>query len=282
MSQTILHAAFNSSFEISYKNEKALYQMPPHTHNAIEIYLNLSDIPHAVIGTYALPLQKNTLLVIPSYCVHQLYPTRDIAYERYVLTINTSWLDAALGTSDIESCKYLKSSDSPLIIPISTKQLNQLSQVFDQLQNDNERGMFVRLSHFFETMELINQIAVPHSRQASDYINKHVYGTARTVSEMIDYIHVHLFEKIRIQDIADYFYLNPDYVSRIFRKYTNTTIGNYITIQRMSHARQLLREGNTISQVQQKTGYESYEHFFRTFKKTVGCTPKEYRETFRR
>lgn len=86
-----------------------------------------------------------------------------------------------------------------------------------------------------------------------------------------------MYENIKIRDLADRFFLSPDHIAKTFKKYTNTPIGNYITIQRITKAKQLLREGNTVTETQQQTGYSSYEHFFRTFKKTAGISPREYR-----
>ena len=97
-----------------------------------------------------------------------------------------------------------------------------------------------------------------------EIFRKNMSGTSRTVSEMIDYINVHLYENITIEDIASQFYLNHDYAARIFKKHINTTIKQFITIQRMTKAQQLLLEGETITETQINTGYGSYEHFFRT------------------
>src|SRR5699024_339329 len=110
--------------------------------------------------------------------------------------------------------------------------------------------------------------------------SKHLSGTAKTVSEIVDYINSHFCENLTVKEIADHFYLNHDYIARIFKRHVNTTIKNFITIQRITKAQQLLLEGNTITQTQVKTGYTSYEHFFRTFKKITGRTPKEYQKQY--
>ena len=278
MPEPILHSRFNQTFEISYKNEKALYQMPPHTHNAIEIYLNLSPIPRALIGGNVLSLLPKTLLILPSYCVHQLMPTEDAPYERYVLTIHADWLDPVIGGGNHSDFQYLKNPNAPLIIPLSDEVLAGLCQNLDNLLQCRASAPLAQLSCFFSAMQQIDSIARPYIQKGTGNIRQTISGNARVVSEMLDYIHEHVYENLKISQIANAFFLNPDYAARLFKKYTNTTIGNYITIQRMTRARQLLREGCSVSQVQQLTGYESYENFFRTFKKAVGCTPKEYRE----
>ena len=79
-----------------------------------------------------------------------------------------------------------------------------------------------------------------------------------------------------MEEIAEHLLLNHDYVSRIFKKYMNTTIKQFITIQRITKAKQFLLEGKSVAETQAILGYGSYEHFFRTFKKVTGMTPKEF------
>ena len=97
------------------------------------------------------------------------------------------------------------------------------------------------------------------------------------VSDIIRYLNEHTDRNVTLQELSGHFYLNPDYISRIFKKHTNSTVGNYITLQKMARAKQLLLEGYTITQVQIMTGYSSYAHFSRTFRKQTGMTPGAYR-----
>ena len=115
-----------------------------------------------------------------------------------------------------------------------------------------------------------------YTHAENDEVEKRVTGTQQTVNQIIKYINAHLVENLHLTDIAEKFYLTPNHISRIFKKHTNTQISNYIILQRMTKAKQLFREGFTVAEAQIATGYSSYEHFFRTFKKNVGMTPKEY------
>lgn len=278
MADNIRYSYFNNKFDIVHRNEKATYPMPPHTHNAIEIYLNLSELPNALLGSTLMPVNADVLLIIPSYCIHQFTQEAHLAYERYILTINTSWLDNIFDAETEAKYSYLKDTKNPLMIPLDSMQKEKLIHTFDKCINCNNDDVFLKMSCFFETMALIYDISSDMDNTPKKHISKHLSGTRKTVNEMITYINDHLYDNIKIQDIADRFFLSEDYAAKIFKQYTNSPIGNYITIQRITKAKQLLREGNSVTQTQQQTGYSSYEHFFRTFKKVVGITPKEFKD----
>ena len=71
-------------------------------------------------------------------------------------------------------------------------------------------------------------------------------------------------------------FMNKDYLARLFKKHTHSTIGHYISMRRVNMAQILLADGLTVSQVQEKMGFSSYAYFFKFFKKITGMSPKEY------
>lgn len=278
MGQNFVYAEFNKKFEISYKKEKAHFPMPPHTHNAIEIYLNLTEIPSALLGNSMLSLQKNVLMIVPPYCVHQITPIEDDIYERYILTINSNWLDNLIGDGDSEEFEYLRNANMPALIHLSEVEKAEIIKKMELLVKCDEKLFFLRTSLFADVMEWIHGKALSTSDKKENHSLNELSDTAKTVSEILDYINEHLYENICVEDIANHVFLNHDYINRIFKKHLNTTIRHYITIQRITRSQQLLLEGYSVSQIQEMVGYGSYEHFFKTFKKITGLTPKEYRK----
>ena len=74
-------------------------------------------------------------------------------------------------------------------------------------------------------------------------------------------------------------YVNPEYLSRLFKKKHHKTLNEYITSERMQLAAEMLRGSNlTVSTISARVGYPNYSYFTRIFKKYYGVTPREYQQ----
>ncbi len=97
------------------------------------------------------------------------------------------------------------------------------------------------------------------------------------ISGIQNYIKAHLDTVTRSQ-IAQTFYLSPNYVSKLFRKETGVSLSEYIQGEKIKLAKRLLtQEDLQISEIAFRTGYPSFAHFSRQFKKYTGVSPTEYR-----
>jgi two-component system response regulator YesN len=109
------------------------------------------------------------------------------------------------------------------------------------------------------------------------------YNNSQDLIENIkNYISSHLDEDDMSRDtISNYVFLNPDYMSRIFKKETGISITSYIIQERMDKAKSLLLKTEMpISLVATSVGYYHFSHFSKMFKKYFGSNPAEYRKRF--
>ena len=82
-----------------------------------------------------------------------------------------------------------------------------------------------------------------------------------------------------MKELAALVYVNPEHLSRLFKKKHHKTLIEYITSERMQLAAAMLRESRmTVSAVSAKVGYPNYSYFTRIFKKYFGVTPREYQQ----
>jgi AraC-like DNA-binding protein len=100
------------------------------------------------------------------------------------------------------------------------------------------------------------------------------------VKEIIYYIMEHYSEIYGLEDLAGIFYLDKSYLSRIFKEVTNFTVNEFINIQKIDRARNLLIDDSlSIEDISKKLGYERLSYFDRVFKKYVGMSPLQYRKS---
>ena len=93
------------------------------------------------------------------------------------------------------------------------------------------------------------------------------------------YIDLHFYENLSLCTISEHFYLNPNYVSNLFKKKAGGTYISYLTKKRMEKARELLASNNAkLYEVCHSIGYENVRHFSKIFEKVVGVKPSSYRE----
>ncbi len=110
--------------------------------------------------------------------------------------------------------------------------------------------------------------------QSEEYrpISLETYRTCRK------YIHENFSAITSPGQAAEACYVNVRYMSRLFKKYSQTTPHEYITRLKLNKAGRLLLNSNqTISQIAQSLGFYDPYHFSRSFKKFFGASPQQYR-----
>lgn len=104
-------------------------------------------------------------------------------------------------------------------------------------------------------------------------------------SSLIDraklYIQKNVESDLSRNDIAGHLYLNPDYLSRMFRKKTGQSLKDYIVEMKIERAKYLMEHTPlSIGAVASKVGFANFSYFSQVFKKITGETPMEYRRHF--
>ena len=99
------------------------------------------------------------------------------------------------------------------------------------------------------------------------------------ISQAIGYLEQHFTEDITVEDLAAVVSLSPFYFSRLFNKFTKMSPHAYQIHLRVTLARQLLIDsGQSIERIADNCGFNSPQHFIRSFKQHVGCTPQQFRQ----
>ena len=144
--------------------------------------------------------------------------------------------------------------------------LNPAESVMDQVNacfclDDLNRGLKDRIRAYFEDLS---------SQKAEN----------QTIYLIRSYIGQHYSQSsLSVKDIADYANLSVSYLCTFFKGETGQTLNAYLTDFRMERAKQLLSDPrNRVSEISGMVGYNDGNYFSKSFRKSTGLSPTEFRE----
>lgn len=114
-----------------------------------------------------------------------------------------------------------------------------------------------------------------------DNIDKHIKIAGENESnEMLEYIHNNYMNDISLMDLAEYSNRSTSYVSKAFKKSFGENFKDYLARYRIEAAKILLEDKNlNIADIAIAVGFNSANVFNRAFRKCLGITPSQYKET---
>lgn len=105
--------------------------------------------------------------------------------------------------------------------------------------------------------------------------------TESTVNRCKDYIFTHLHEKISTKDIACALFMNPNYLSCLFRRSEGITISEYILLEKIKLVKNMLIYSRySYSQIASYLGFCSQSYLGAKFKEITGMTMNQFREQY--
>lgn len=234
-----------------------------HYHEYFELYYLEAGKRSHMVGDALYHINAGEFILFPPYVMHYSYGENDSAFKRLVLYF-TKEMIAVPGAADL---------------------LGGSAHVY---QADERREVHSMLCNILKEQTLMDQ----HSEEAMYLVlNQLLIHLVRTVSCMalpeqesritgiIHYLHENFTETITLHDIAARFYLSPCYLCREFKKYTNSTIIQYVNSLRISHAQRLFQETDkSVTEISKIVGFSNVTHFNRIFKAVTGLSPSQHRK----
>ncbi|MGN7298156.1 AraC family transcriptional regulator [Ferdinandcohnia sp. SAFN-114] len=101
----------------------------------------------------------------------------------------------------------------------------------------------------------------------------------KELNQVIDYIENHLIDELPLESISEYAGVSDFHFRKIFFYLSGLTLSEYIKNRRLSEANKDLLNGEKVTDVAFKYGYQSVDGFTRAFKKWSGFLPSDVIKT---
>ncbi len=268
----------NQDYELFYYKDQQMKNVSLHHHDFFEVYFFLDGEVYYQIEGRNYHLSPGDILLVNHKELHQaLIENKDHYYERYVLWINKEYLKE-LSTKETDLTRCFLDSHKKTLIRTSLENQQLVRSILDKLrQLDHYKGIgqdLLPTIYMTELLVALNQMSFRKEEILEPQGKKN-----QLIESLMVYINEHLEEELKIDDLADAFYISKFHLSREFKKYTGTTLYRYVVQKRLILAKDLILEGHPITTVFSRCGFGDYSNFFRAFKNEYAMTPKEFLKT---
>lgn len=204
-------------------------------------------------------LQKGDTLIVEPNSLMQGFPIKE--------DVQFYWLHF------IFKNKISKDNNKQISIPLigHLSNINSLIITINQLLAINTHQLYYREQQNILMTLLLTQLASESNAPE----------TVTLISKIKEWIRTNIYRQISLQDIADHFGFNKQYLSKLFKKKVGITPTQYMIQLKIQTAKALLIETNlSIKEISSYSYYQDKKLFMKQFKHIVGITPSKYRDSY--
>ena len=248
-----------------------------HCHDFYEVQFILSAYTTVYVDNRVYGACPDTLFIYNSKDLHRSIPDPEKLYDRYIITFDPLYA-RKLSTADTDLLEWFDSRDPEFFhgIRLSEDQARRmkglLHKVCEACDVKGYGSDLLKQAAFCELMVHVNRCYrdaqpatwVPHEK------------SLQKIRPALRYIHENLDKPLCRAQLAQCCYMSVRQFGELFRISTGFTVNQYITLQRILKAKELLRQDLSISSAAECSGFQDISHFGRVFRRFVGISPKKY------
>ncbi|WP_025113860.1 helix-turn-helix domain-containing protein [Lysinibacillus fusiformis] len=162
-----------------------------------------------------------------------------------------------------------------------------LLEVIETLKKDHCIHLFMGVGGVFQdamqVKESYSQARKARRKPPIDNIHIRYYEDLtkhQQLQKAIQFIEEHFDEQLSISEVAKYISFSPTHFSRLFKKETGRNFVDYVAFTRIIKTLPFLRKFDyTVDKISSTCGFNTPNYYSLTFKKYVGISPTDYRNT---
>jgi len=254
----------------------------PDRHNEIEINFLRSGALTYLLGGRKVRIPAQHLGVFWAAMPHQIIDFEDTT-EYFVATLPLAWfIQCRLPEPLVQALLQ-----GEVILEALPERADGDLQMFAHWETDlRERAQSLKKAVLLELEARLLRLA--HSSVAQQPGRRPRQRAAASTAEltkvekMACFIAQRYTQTLTSEDVGQHVGLHPNYAMGLFKRTIGTTIVDYVTQHRVSHAQRLLATTDIkIVDVALSSGFASTSRFNAAFRQECGCSPRDYRRQHR-
>lgn len=264
---------------------KTEFTYPIHNHDEFE----LNFIEHAagvrrVVGDSAEVIGDFDLVLITGRDLEHVWEQHECTSKRiHEITIHFSsklFSESTINKNQLESIrKMFEKAQNGLSFPMTA-----IMKVYSHLTTlSSEQGFYAFIKFLTILYELSLYTDEAKALASSSFAKVEPTFNSRRIYKVQKYINENYREEIRLEHMAELVGMTSTSFSRFFKLRTGKTLSDYVIDIRIGFATRMLVDTTmSIAEICYECGFNNLSNFNRIFKKKKDCSPKEFREYYRK
>lgn len=250
------------------------HAVPLHWHKSLEILFILNGTAKVVIENEFYPLEALDFIVIDSSKAHEIFYGRGNTMG-IDLHISIPFVRFFLWEADLISFFAYTGS-------LTEKQIEPAAHICEKLKDMTHIFIHPSASAHLRTQALVMEILADLIDHFSQPVTHSVMvkksRSMEQIKKVCTYIEEHYNETISLQTAADILGFNKDYFCRFFKQCLGVSFTKYLNHVKMDRIyHDLIETDEEILQILEKHGFENQKLFYKMFRDSYGCSPREFR-----
>lgn len=236
------------------------------THTHAEYSLGCIDAGEAVFrhGKHAIPLRSGMTVMMEPGLAHACNTSPQQPWSYRMLYVDAHWVHQSFLPFDAQAAPQQLAlarhhSDDVAIFQALTELFDSLADAPDPLQVDEKLLVF-----------LMKSVLIPRGQESENLVSH------QSLLRVRDLLHARVEQPVALAELAKASGLNGFALIRKFKQAFGQTPHAYQIDLRLNLAKQLLKQGASLSDVALQFGFADQAHFQRQFKNRHATTPKNY------
>ena len=254
--------------------DESTYPSNLHYHDYYELVVfEEGDVRYICEGEMYHPQYGDIVLIPPGKFHMSVIDSDSTHYKRHVFYLYPFAFES-IGHSELTAfLNRTKNGDIFTFDSIEAKQtfidlLEKLKSICQSESPSLEDALM--LSYVIHVFYLLNQRNCQPKNEIS--------SLPENILSLKRYVDTNFAQITSVAEVAEHFYYSREYVSRLFKKYFDTTISDYIMKRRIAESQLLIMQDIPLIDIAYQVGFGSLSTFIRAFRAVTNMTPSEYRK----
>lgn len=268
-----------SSYSCGFTTSLSAGNTDFHIHSHNEIYLLLRGRLQYFVENKCYELHSGSMILFSESEIHKAINMEAQDFSRMVIHINSNYIRqfCTAQTNLLECFHRMPGEDN--LVQLTEAEIDTLIQLGRELKALEESRQ--DYGNDLLCTQLLLRILVLTNRAWLRTKKESGRELLHRSAPIMAYIETHLHEELSLDLLARALSMGKYYMSHLFKAETGSTIFHYILVKRVSLAQALLRDGCTVSEACEKSGFRDYSHFIRSFTRLSGISPGQYKKQAR-